>query len=196
MKVLRQRTVGMKAGNVRRFLHRMNISSAQVFQPPSKSVLPPSLPPPLRSCDVTRSFMIFVRLSPSDECVFSLYSRSGPAQTLPSTPFPHRYLNPLQCRGPLSATVKVLPAFAILPCHLADFRWSIVNATPSAQPYSWKGCTQLAPPLWTWHGMTLHVTCDECSVPSAGKLTSGCGVFLERDHRNPHLHTLFIQDTL
>lgn len=133
-------TVGMKADNARR--PRQPISLRKFFNP----LLNPFSLPPLRSDDVTRSFMIFARLSPSDVCVllclFSVRSGAGPTT--------HPFASPL----PSSLNVGVLHAPLSRFCDSlttsSGFSMKLVLSMqpPSAQCYSklrftLKGCIQL-----------------------------------------------------
>lgn len=95
MKEKERGTAGIQRKNLRRLRHQMNIS-AQVFQPPSKSVLPPSLH--ARSDDVIRSFMIFVRLSHSDVCALLFLFSVGPGAEPSTHPLAPPHLNPPMSR--------------------------------------------------------------------------------------------------
>jgi hypothetical protein len=89
--------------------------SAQVFQPPSKSVLSPSRH--AQSDDVIRSFMIFVRLSHSDVRILLFLGSVRPG----ADPFTH----PLASPSPSPLNVEVLRAPLSRFCKLLRFSHAI-----------------------------------------------------------------------
>ena len=132
--------MGMKADNARRPLQP--ISLRKFFNP----LLNPFSLPPLRPDDVTRSFMIFARLSPSDVCVL-LCLFSGRPGAGPTT---HPFASPL----PSSLNVVVLHAPLSRFCDSlmtsSGFSMKLVLSMqpPSAQCYTklrlvLKGCIQV-----------------------------------------------------